>query len=253
MEESTEEPTNDSPTITDFADASSSAYNLNTTPRDYSRVSELSSKDISTFRHNEKPHYIIAHRGTSLQDTSTLKKDIRADLNIALGNRKGDSLHRSRTKRTEKIINIIKKKDPEHDVFLTGHSLGASTSAHAMATSKIVRDNVKQHDTFGAGSSFLQKPPKLTDEVRKEIENKTTHHVVKGDDISSHVSTSLIGKKKVYANTRKPTIAQNILSVATPLLRRTLAGKFITYGAKRALDTLQAHSLSNFTSKKYNN
>jgi hypothetical protein len=100
------------PSISELASAAQSAYDQ-TAPDDYSRVEELSSPDISTFRHISRPHYIISHRGTDFSDDKSIKKDVRADLNIALGNRAGDTLHKRRTKKTEQIIKKIQKKEPK--------------------------------------------------------------------------------------------------------------------------------------------
>jgi hypothetical protein len=237
------------PTIQDMALASEASYS-DTAPENYSKVAELSSPEISTYRHNEKAHYIIAHRGTDLADPKTARKDVRADLNIALGNKESDALHKRRTKKTESIIKSIKKKEPAHEIFLTGHSLGGSTSSHAIASSKLVRDNVKRHDTFNSGSSALQRKPDVSPEVKAQLMEKSTHHSVKGDEISTHVASNLIGKTKKYASTKKPSIAQHVLALATPLLKRTFAGRLVAFGAKKALGTLQSHSLDNFTKKK---
>ena len=237
------------PTISDLALASEASY-TDKAPNDYTKQSELSSPEISTYKHNTKSHYIISHRGTDLADPTTARKDVRADLNIALGNKETDALHKRRTKKTEAIVKAIKKKDPEHDIFLTGHSLGGSTSSHAIASSKVVRDNVKEHHTFNSGSSALQRKPDVSPEVKAQLMEKSTHHSVKGDEISAHVATNLIGKQKKYASTKKPSIAQHVLALATPLLKRTFAGKILAFGAKKALGTLQAHSLDNFITRK---
>lgn len=237
------------PTISDLATAAQSAYDQ-TAPDDYTRVDELSSPDISTFRHITKPHYIISHRGTDFSDGKSIRKDVRADLNIALGNRAGDVLHKRRTKKTEQIIKKIQKKDPAHEIHLTGHSLGGSTSAHALATSAIVRNAVKKHDTFNSGSSAFQSQPDVSPEVRKQIEAKSTHHRVIGDEISAHTKSSLIGKTKTYKSTKKPTVSQHLLAMATPLLKKTFAGRVLSFGANKALGTMESHSLSHFIKSK---
>lgn len=239
----------ENPSISELASASQSAYD-ESAPDDYTRVEELSSPDISTFRHITKPHYIISHRGTDFSDGSSIKKDVRADLNIALGNRAGDTLHKRRTKKTEAIIKTIQKKEPGHEIHLTGHSLGGSTSAHAMATSAIVRGGVKKHDTFNSGSSAFQSQPVVSADVRKEIEAKSTHHRVTGDEISAHTKSSLIGKTKIYTSTKKPTVSQHLLAMATPLLKKTFAGRLVAFGANKALGTMESHSVSHFIKTK---
>lgn len=239
---------NTPPSIQDLASASESAYNGGEVPpMNFTKLTQYSNPDISTFKHNEKPQYIIAHRGTDLANKNSASKDVRADLNIALGNREADALHKRRTKQTEAIIKGIRKESPKGDIYLTAHSLGGSTASHAMATSKMVRDNVKELHTFNSGSSALQKPPDVTAEVKAELMKKSTHHRVRGDLISDHVKDNLIGKYKEYESKKKPSIADHILKLATPLLKRTFIGKAFGYGAKKVLDTLRAHSISNFT------
>jgi hypothetical protein len=238
----------DEPTISDLASAAESSYN-DTAPENYTKQSDFSSADISTYKHNVNPHYIISHRGTNFGDEKGIKKDIRADLNIALGNKEADALHKRRTKKTEEIVTGIKKKEPAHDIYLTGHSLGGSSSSHSMASSPIVRENVKRHDTFNSGSSALQTKPNVTPEIKAQLMEKSTHHRVKGDEISAHVSSNLIGKQKQYSSTKKPSVAQHLLKMAAPLLKRTFAGRLVAFGAKKALDTLESHSLSHFIKK----
>lgn len=237
------------PTISELATAAQSAYD-ESTPEDYSRVDELSSPDISTFRHITKPHYIISHRGTDFSDDKSIKKDVRADLNIALGNRAADTLHKRRTKKTEQIIRKIKKKDPSHDIHLTGHSLGGSTSAHAMATSDLVRNAVTKHDTFNSGSSAFQQQPTVSADIRKQLEQKSTHHRILGDEISAHTKSSLIGKTKTYKSSKKPSVASHLLAMATPLMKRTFAGRVLAFGANKALGTMESHSVSHFIKPK---
>lgn len=239
------------PSIQDLATLTEASYDTtNMTPTtNYTRLDQYSNPEISTYKHNEKPQYVISHRGTNLADAKSARKDVRADLNIALGNKEADVLHKRRTKQTEEIIKAIKKQEPKSDVYLTGHSLGGSTASNAMASSKVVRDNVKELHTFNSGSSALQKPPSVSPEVRAELMQKSTHHRVKGDMISEHVEKNLIGKQKIYESKKKPSIAEHILKLATPLLKRTFIGKAVGYGARKVLDTLRAHSISNFTRK----
>lgn len=248
MDDTENTPNSSPPSTTDLAAAAEASY-TDMPPVNYSKLDAYSNPEISTFKHNEKSHYIIAHKGTDLANPKTARKDIRADLNIALGNKEADRMHNRRTKQTEQIIKKLKKETPAHDVYLVGHSLAGSTTAHAMAINKYVRDNVKEHHTFNSGSSALQKPPSVTPEVRDELMQKSTHHRVKGDLISEHVESNLIGKQKMYESKKKPTIADHVLKLATPLLKRTLVGRAVGYGVKKVLDTLRAHSISNFTRK----
>lgn len=239
---------NSPPSIQDLASSAESAYNGgDVPPMNFTKLTQYSGPDISTFKHNEKSQYIIAHKGTDLANKNSASRDVRADLNIALGNRDADALHKRRTKQTEAIIKGIRKESPKGDIYLTAHSLGGSTASYAMAKSKMVRDNVKELHTFNSGSSALQKPPDVSPEVRDELMKKSTHHHIRGDLISQHVKDNLIGKYKEYESKKKPSIADHILKLATPLLKRTFVGKAFGYGAKKVLDTLRSHSISNFT------
>jgi len=248
MDDTENTPTSSPPSTSDLAAAAEASYG-DVPPMAYTKLDAYSNPEISTFKHKEKPHYIIAHKGTDLSNPNTARKDVRADLNIALGNKEADRMHNRRTKQTEQIIKKLKKETPDYDVYLAAHSLGGSTAAHAMATNKYVRDNVKELHTFNSGSSALQKPPSVTAEVRDELMKKSTHHRVKGDAISEHVEKNLIGKQKIYESKKKPSIADHVLKLATPLLKKTFVGRAFGYGVKKVLDTLRAHSISNFTRK----
>jgi len=248
MDDTNNTPASPPPSTSDLATAAEASYS-DFPPMAYTKLDAYSNPEISTFKHKEKPHYIIAHKGTDLASANTARKDIRADLNIALGNKEADRMHNRRAKQTEQIIKKLKREEPAHDIYLVGHSLGGSTSSHAMATNKYVRDNVKEHHTFNSGSSALQKAPSVSADVKDELMQKSTHHRVKGDAISEHVEKNLIGKQKMYESKKKPGIADHVLKLATPLLKKTFVGRAVGYGVKKVLDTLRAHSISNFTRK----
>jgi hypothetical protein len=236
------------PTMKVLARAAEASYTKDKTPSpDYERRNELSTDDISVYRHKVDPHHIIAHRGTDLH-SDTVSKQLKADFNIALGNKSADKLHRERTKKTEEIVKKIKESDPTHTIHLTAHSLGGSTAQHAISKSKLVRDNVKSLDTFNSGSSlFGGKELNPNSRAYKEIARKSKHHYIKGDAISENVSKSMIGKTVKYENKSKPSIAQHILKMAKPLLDRSLIGKGIAFVGDKILSTLSSHSLRNFT------
>lgn len=238
------------PDLSTLAQASESAYStVNTNPKDYSKVNELSSADISTFKHNLDNIYLVAHRGTDLHSNEKTKQ-IKADLGILVGNRDQNKLHKQRTKETERIIKSIKKMDPEHKVYLTGHSLGGSTAHHAMVKSPYVRENVTELHTFNAGSSPLQsKGLSPRNKAYSVIENKSTHHRIAGDEISASIKSNLIGTNKTYKNKQKPSVAQMVLNVAAPLLKSSPLGALAHFGASKIADTFSAHSLNNFIQK----
>ena len=235
------------PSMKDLARASQSAYKQDKTPENYERQHHLSTEDISVYKHKVEPHHIISHRGTDIH-SDTINKQLKADLNIAVGNKKGDKVHKDRTKQTEDIIKKIKDENPEHSIHLTGHSLGGSTAQHAVVKSKIVRDNIKSLDTFNAGSSFLGSKGLLpTSKIYKDIAKKSTHHIIKGDNISENVGSNMIGRVVKYDNKNKPTIAQHILKMAKPILAKSKFGKVASFVGDKLLNTLSSHSITNFT------
>jgi hypothetical protein len=239
------------PSMKVLAQSAKASYDENSTPlaslRDYERQNHLSSPDISVFNHKVEPHHIISHRGTDLH-SDTVGKQLKADANILFGNTSHDKIHRDRAKETEKVMKSIKETHPDSKIHLTGHSLGGSTSQHAMIKSKYVRDNVTSHNTFNAGTSPLQ-----TTEIDKnspkykEIASKSTHHHIIGDEISRNIQSNMIGKIKKYKNNNKPSIGQHILKFAEKKLKKSKLGSLVHFGADKLLNTLSSHSLNNFT------
>jgi hypothetical protein len=239
----------DTPSISKLAQASEAAYTKRDAPPNYTRMFELSTPDVSTFRHNTDPHYIIAHRGTDL-NSPTVKKDLKEDFKILIGDKSQSQFMKDRTKQTEDIVRKIKEQDPEHKIHLTGHSLGAVSSQTALIKSQVVRDNVDTHHTFNAGTSpFKMKDLSPTDKRYKIIADKSTHHRISGDDISRHIKTSMIGKTKTYKSTVRPSIGQHILDAVRPIAEKSTLGKLAHFGATRLLGTLQNHSIKNFILK----
>jgi len=235
------------PTVQELAKASEAAYSQSA-PEGYSRLDELSTPDISTYKHQVNPHYIIAHRGTDIGATKA-NKQIKADLAILIGNKSHDKLHKERVKQTEKIVKELKAKTPESKIYLTGHSLGGSTAHHAMVKSPTVRENVTALHTFNAGTSPLQsKGLAKSNKAYKVIASKSTHHAVQGDLISQSVRSNLIGKHEIYkAPKEKAGVGRAILRIAKPHLEKSPLGRLVHFGAEKILDTLSSHSLDNFT------
>lgn len=234
-----------------LAKANASSYS-GSTPNGYSRVAELSSPDISTFKHNEQNHYIVAHKGTDVHSNS-LKKDLKSDLNILIGNTNHDSLHNKRVALTENIYKQIKQNNPDSQIHLTGHSLGGSTSQASLIKSQFVRDNTASHNTFNAGTSPLQsKPADTNHENYNQIADISTHHRIKGDSISSSIHDSMIGNIKHY-DAKPQTIPQHILTYVKPIAEQSKLGKLAHFAASKIAQTLSSHSLNNFTNNKSQN
>lgn len=236
------------PTTKDLAVASEASYDESQTPDNYNRLNDLSSDNISVYKHKVEPHSIIAHRGTDIGATKATKQ-IKADVAILFGNKSHDKLHKERVKETERIVKSLKEANPDHKIFLTGHSLGGSTAHNALVKSEIVRKNVDELHTFNAGTSPLQsKGLGKRNKAYKEIASKSTHHAVQGDSISASVKSNLIGKHILYkAPEEKPSVGRTILRLAKPHLEKSPLGRLVHFGAEKLLDTLSSHSLSNFT------
>jgi hypothetical protein len=237
-----------SPDLSTLAQASEASYSKDEAPVDYNKIYELSTPDISTYKHKVEPHYLISHRGTDLADKKTIGKDLKQDLRILVGDKSNSKFLNDRTKQTEKIVNSIKDKDKNSMIHLTGHSLGGHSAQQAMIDSKVVRDNVSSLDTFNAGSSPFKvgKPLDKKDPVYKQIARKSTHHVISGDGISAGVKDNMIGKVNTYKSKVKPSISQKVLDFVKPLTEKSKLGKLAHLGATRLLETLQSHSLKNF-------
>lgn len=234
------------PSMSVLAKASESSYSADEAPSDYEKQHHLSTPDLSVYRHKVEPHHIISHRGTDVH-SETASKQLKADLNIAVGNKKSDKLHKQRTKDTEAIVLKIKEQDPSHSIHLTGHSLGGSTAQHAVVKSKIVRDNVSSVDTFNAGSSFLGgKGLSKESKAYKDIAKKSTHHHIVGDSISENVANHMIGRVVKYKNTQKPSIGQHVLNMAKPILAKSALGRVASFVGDKLLNTMSSHSLKNF-------
>ncbi len=234
-----------------LAQSAEAAYSETDAPPDYNRIDELSTPEISTFKHVVHPHYIVAHRGTDLHAEKTRAKDVRADMKILVGDKSQSKFMKDRTKRTEEVVKKIKETDPEHKIHLVGHSLGGVSSQTAMVKSKIVRENVDTHSTFNAGTSpFKSKELAKSNDAYKVIAHKSVHHRITGDGISANVKSNMIGESRTYKTTVKPTIAQHVLEMAKPIVANSTMGRLAHLGATRILDTLQAHSLKNFIRSK---
>ena len=254
-----EEQQEKTPTIQDLAKSAAASYSMtingnkssrlehaqSVAPDNYTLLPQYTDRMISTFKQNNEPTYIIAHRGTDFSGTQA-KKDLVSDWNIIIGNQDSDTVHNRRTKKTERIIKgLISNNSDPIDIFLTGFSLGGSTANHALVSSQFVRDNVKELHTFNAGSS-----PIAVNEIDKnsklynDIKAKSIHHHIKGDLVSDNVKNTYIGKHKTYISKKKPTISQKVMKLLKPLL-----GPLGTlWNLKENVeDKLSKHSLENFT------
>ena len=232
------------PTRQILARASEASYSTAQAPPDYERVADLSSPDIAVYKHKTLGNFIIAHRGTDFS-SPTIGRQLKADFKVLIGDKKNDALHKARSKTTEDIIRKIRATDPEAEIFLTGHSLGAT--AQSAMLRPYVRENVKSVNLFNPASSPLGgRELSSNGTAYAEIARKSTNHVIKGDLISENASNTLIGRVIKYNSKKKPTIAGAIFNVMKPLLDSSALGKVAVLAGTGALDLMEAHSLKNF-------
>ena len=101
-------------------------------------VAHFKSKD------NNDKYHVVTVKGTN----PSFKRDIMSDIHLAIGKSSSDKQFKRRTNEIKKIYSGI---DNNEDKYLSGHSLGASIAAHAMAKSKSIRDNTKSAHLFNTG------------------------------------------------------------------------------------------------------
>ncbi len=154
---------------------------------------KYSNPNITTYKNEETGELHVAHRGTHLTGKRGMK-DIRNDIAIGLGLQKLDPRFKRRTKATERVI-----KDLAPEKFtMSGHSLGSGTAQYAVANSRTIRKNLKEMHTFnGASNPLLNSNIQVSKKDKKELDEKVTHHRIKGDIVSAGFKTATGGFGKV--------------------------------------------------------
>ena len=236
----------ENPSRTDLARANTATY-TNKTPEGYTKIEDLSNMDIHTYKNNDKNHVIIASRGTDF-NAPTIKRDLKTDLKIMIGQGSHSKQIKDRTARTEEIVKTLKERDPNTDIHLTGHSLAGFSAQQSMVKSKIVRDGVKSLTTFNGGTSPLQgKGLAKSNPAYKVIADKSTHYRIASDGVSENAKTSLIGTVKSFKSKKKPSIARKVLDFIAPKLNHSVTAKIAHFAADKILSTLESHSINHFT------
>lgn len=152
--------------------------------------------NLTTYKNEETGEVHVAHRGTHIGGRKGLK-DIRNDIAFGLGLTKVDPRFKRRTKATERVI-----KDLQPEKFsLSGHSLGGGTVQHAIANSRKVRQNLTEAHTFNAAANpVLNADLQVSKKDAKQLEDKVTHHRIKGDVVSAGFNASVpFGQVKKYS------------------------------------------------------
>jgi len=200
---------------------------------------KYSNPNMTTYRNDKTGELHVAHRGTSVGGRKGLK-DIRNDIAFGLGLTKLDPRFSRRTKATERVI---KDLAPEK-LTMSGHSLGGGTVQYAIANSKKIRKNLSEAHTFNsAANPILNNDLQVSKKDKKELEDKVTHHRVKGDVVSIGFNQSVpFGTVKKYSVKHDETRGKGLLNKIVkknPLLSKV---KQLTSKA------LHAHHIDHFSS-----
>jgi len=102
--------------------------------KNYHRINELSNISDRAYENPEKKEIILTYRGTK-----NLINDIPADLDVLLGT----NLFGNRINNAKRQYNKVKKTYPNHQITLTGNSLGGSIASE-ISTDK--KDKIYTHN-----------------------------------------------------------------------------------------------------------
>lgn len=157
-------------------------------------IPKYTNKNLVTFQ-NDKGAIHVAHQGTNVKSTTGFK-DIVSDVGIALGLADHLPHVRKRKRQTEKVVRELK---PEK-FTISGHSLGGYTVNQTLADSKKVRKALTKAHTFNAGANpIFNENLKVSDKVKKDLDNKVEHHRVQGDLVSAGLKRfTPFGELKTY-------------------------------------------------------
>lgn len=157
---------------------------------------KYTNNNMTTYKNEETGELHVSHRGTHVGGRRGMK-DIRNDIAFGLGLTKLDPRFKRRTKNTERVI---KDLAPEK-LTMSGHSLGGGSVQYAIANSKKIRKNLSEAHTFNsAANPILNNDLQVSKKDKKELEDKVTHHRVRGDVVSAGFNASVpFGTVKKYS------------------------------------------------------
>ena len=157
---------------------------------------KYTNNNMTTYKNEETGEIHVSHRGTHVGGRRGMK-DIRNDIAFGLGLTKLDPRFKRRTKNTERVI---KDLAPEK-LTMSGHSLGGGSVQYAIANSKKIRKNLSEAHTFNsAANPILNNDLQVSKKDKKELEDKVTHHRVRGDVVSAGFNASVpFGTVKKYS------------------------------------------------------
>lgn len=135
---------------------------------------DLSGKWQAIYVNNETQEVVSSFRGTKPTDTS----DLYADLHVAIGT-PGLS---NRFKNAESVFEKVNDKYQDHDLLLTGHSLGGSINLHL---NKKYEGEIAEVHNFNPGSGVLAATTSLEHQVTKPDNSHVHQYFIHGDMIAS--------------------------------------------------------------------
>ena len=102
-----------------------------------------SNRDMLVFLTDDKIH--ISHKGTNVKR----KKDLSADLSIALGREQNNKTFTKRITQTQNAL----KEYPDKTATASAHSLGGSTLYNATISNRYIGNRLEKIDTYNQGIS----------------------------------------------------------------------------------------------------
>ena len=167
----------------------------------------VSSIDRGVAHYTKGDKHIVSVKGTE----PTNFKDLVSDFKIAVGLTNKDKQFKNRRKQVKEIYKTIPEN---HQVNLTGHSLGGSIVTSMMAKSKSIRDKTDKVDTYNAGytkqlHSELKKG--LSKEDRQELNEKILHHRVENDIVSSGLKSGSIGRVMSHSSSSSNPLTNHVI------------------------------------------
>mmetsp|Transcript_55781 Transcript_55781/g.81525 ORF Transcript_55781/g.81525 Transcript_55781/m.81525 type:complete len:233 (+) Transcript_55781:631-1329(+) len=127
---------------------------------DYKYNPQYSTREHAVFSNPTSNKTVIAYRGTDFADKRRWHKDVVSDTLIMFGGRGLDPRH----KRGVRAYDRVKAAFPDHDVSVTGHSLGGSIAHHvAKNRNSVSKDSTAFSRGTGPAELLERKSNKILD------------------------------------------------------------------------------------------